>query len=190
MTLSFKLQKIRDTTERTINWNGASVCEDNNQIPKFVCTGIFCGPSCARAYADHKGWSKSASLIPVIARLFGYTDCSGKLPPILPAPPREALKEYSGPTGLTIDEFRTFCTRGIRISFLEPVFTGFKQIFESGQQEAEMYSNKSTSKTKRGVFHRESLMEAAENIDSIVQKHRNVFNPRGTRTLNELFNKR
>lgn len=105
--------------------------------------GIFCGPSCAKAWA-YSGESRIqntatvSSLIDMLATKRGYSlhrkgvcVAIGKkriMPYIPPAPPREVLQMFRGPDGMTIEQFRGMPALGFDVEVLYPPFVCEKQV--------------------------------------------------------------
>jgi hypothetical protein len=144
---------------------------------RYRVRGIFCGPSCAKAYATHDECityiAKVLYFIDQIAReFFGYDADSC----IKPAPPRELLKDYCGENGFSIEQFRSVCACGRSIKLLPPGFITIKQVVEAEQKEAH----------KRVVFHVENP-DDIESTDVLVKQKRIPFVPLGRKTLCNYF---
>jgi hypothetical protein len=94
----------------------------------FRIRGVFCGPSCAKAWASVDGNFSNVervnSLIDILSRMRGYE----KVWPIPKAPPRTALNTFCGPEGLTIEEFRGMGLKGFDVHILYPPFITDKQV--------------------------------------------------------------
>jgi hypothetical protein len=94
--------------------------------------GVFCGPSCAKAWAiaDAPGANPSHidALINALAKLRGFRATDGTRLYIPPAPPREALAIFCGGEGMTIAQFRGMCASGFNVTVLRPPFITEKQV--------------------------------------------------------------
>jgi len=114
-----------------------------------ISSGIFCGPSCAKAYIGNQPHSSSnfgavCNWIDEIARdYYGYVTKTGGTVHITPAPPKELLKEYCGDKGLTIQQFRTICAHGRSLKILKPGWITIKQVVEAEQANAKHHTTTS-----------------------------------------------
>ena len=139
------LKKKKDAMKDPFVW-------DNAQAPtlQFDCIGIFCGPSCAMAYALDHGMRQSVPLIQTVARMFGYLktpkrtrigfeeeeneddDDPQDFDRIIPSPPRELLRMFTCQEDtFTIEEFRRLCSCGITVIIRDPVFVTRERIVEA-----------------------------------------------------------
>lgn len=95
--------------------------------------GVFCGPSCAKAWAISDGClgnsvDRVLFMIDWLAQRRGFC-CDGKsFVFVPPAPPRTALQMFRGPSGLTIAQFRGLCAAGFDVSILSPPYITQKQV--------------------------------------------------------------
>ncbi len=154
----------------------------------YECIGCFCGPSCALAYAQEKGFLIQAkSHITSVARMFGYfgyhdtmedtirqqttekIDFQEKIEKgsIVPAPPRELLKMFSGEkNGLSIEEFRKLCLHGIHVSIRDKVFITNTQLIEAYNRRQDNMINlckaveKKKEEVKSGIAQRHSSLRS------------------------------
>lgn len=96
--------------------------------------GVFCGPSCAKAWALREGGfaDGSSSVVHHIDRLAkcrGYCDKGMKFFVAPPAPPRQALSMFRGEgDGMTIEQFRDLCAKGFEVELLNPPMITHKQV--------------------------------------------------------------
>jgi hypothetical protein len=121
--------------------------------------GVFCGPSCAKAWAligsRFPNPSYVENLIYDLAHKRGYFPPEKKFHYIPAAPPRETLAMFCGPEGLTIDQFRGLCASGFDVNVLHPPYITEKQVIVA---ECERMSR--ISRTGRLVH--------IENVDSLM----------------------
>jgi hypothetical protein len=129
-----KLCPYPETTNLVCWWDLHPLPKDSSPFPlpygynpekkTFYVIGVFCGPSCAKAYALNTGYGsyeKISSWISLIAPYYGYD------PHITVAPPRELLDMFSGECGMTIDKFREYCQCGCQVRIMQPIFTTQEQ---------------------------------------------------------------
>jgi hypothetical protein len=102
--------------------------DDRDKRYRFSAVGVFCGPSCAKAYAINNGmgtaygsYVRISAYISMAAVRYGYSAA------VTPAPPRELLKEFSGDKGIDIEAFREYCQTGSVIQIFHPIFTTREQ---------------------------------------------------------------
>lgn len=111
-----------------------------------ISSGLFCGPSCAKAYIGNQPHSSSnfgavCNWIDEIAHdYYGYSTKTGGRVHITPAPPKELLKEYCGEKGLSIQQFRTICAHGRSLKILKPGWITIKQVVEAEQVNAKHHT--------------------------------------------------
>lgn len=113
---------------------------------QYICTGVFCGPSCALAYAMANRITHAPTYINMVARDFGYLGTlddrremyeHGVLDRVTPAPPRELLQMFNTQENmLTIEEFRMLCLCGITTRIRDPIYITRSQIAVSEQKQA------------------------------------------------------
>lgn len=94
--------------------------------------GVFCGPSCAKAWAITDGKFVNAgricSLINELAKKRGFLSPDRETLYIPTAPPRETLYTFRGSDGLTIEQFRLLCANGFDVTLLFPPYITEKQV--------------------------------------------------------------
>jgi hypothetical protein len=150
----------------------------NPKQGKWRVRGLFCGPSCSKAYALERDIAAKCSVmvwINEIARKFyGYTFKSADIPV---APRRELLREYCGPKGLTIQQYRSACLHGRSITLHRPGFITIKQVVEAEQKTVKQY---------RGVAHKENPDRMISTRD-LTQAKRMVFGGKGARRIAEFL---
>lgn len=157
---------------------------------RYRVIGMFCGPSCAKAYATYSG--KYFNLgnimfwIDEIARNhFGYETVSG-VPFNAPiAPQKELLQDYCGPKGLTIDQFRAICAYGRSVKLLDPMYITMKQVVQAEMEVALIRRKQYTSKSS-AVVHLDNPDDTRSTAE-LVKVKRNVFGGRGARSLTEFL---
>ena len=158
----------------------------------FRIQGVFCGPSCAKAWAATRTCNPSKVVYPCIDRLAvsrGFMDpkSNRRYVYIPPAPPREALKIFSGEGGMTIEEFRGMCACGFDVKMLEPPTITYKQVIV-----AECNNLISFEKSRKGkaIIHKESIESMTQSATDIAMKKRqglSIFAGVGARRLTEFF---
>lgn len=99
----------------------------------FHINGVFCGPSCAKAWARHDGrftkYEDVAFLIDKLAKMRGFNRDGKRLFIAREAPPRQSLEIFRGAgNGLSIEQFRGLCDRGFDVTLLNPPYITHKQI--------------------------------------------------------------
>lgn len=95
--------------------------------------GVFCGPSCAKAWARSEGRFANVEdvmfHIDTLAKMRGYCKEGQKFFVCVAAPPRQTLEMFRGAGhGLTIEQFRKLCACGFEVTLLNPPFITHKQI--------------------------------------------------------------
>ena len=150
---------------------------------RYRVIGMFCGPSCAKAYAcSGNRFSNSTVMcawIDAIARyFFGYNNARGFCPRIPIAPPRELLQDFCGPKGFTIQQYRTACVHGRSLCILKPGWITVKQVIEGEHLTAQ-----------GRIFHPENLDNLPRTQD-LVKERRMPFAGRGARRLSDFFGKK
>lgn len=109
---------------------------------RFKVNGVFCGPSCAKAYCINRSYSNTGDVFmwinSIAEKMYGY-DLSSKTPgsfvksTIMPAPPKEVLSKYCGPNGFSPEQYRNFCMCGRSLEILPPNFITLKQVVQAEQ---------------------------------------------------------
>jgi len=132
-----------------VNTKMKQLFNDNKIL--YDCIGCFCGPSCALAYAISRGYQNCKGNILAVAKMFGYFNQYNTIvegaeqrlgipEPYLgryrnnlkPAPPRELLTMFSGEgNGLSIEEFRDLCSKGVDVKIQDKAFITSKQLTEA-----------------------------------------------------------
>lgn len=112
---------------------------------RYRSIGLFCGPSCAKAYC--RGTEKYSShhnidyfIDRIATEFYDYklnvqTGASKKCT-IPPAPPKEILQKFCGPKGFTIEQYRALCCCGRTLKVHPPHIITMKQVVEAEQQTA------------------------------------------------------
>jgi hypothetical protein len=112
---------------------------------RYRVVGVFCGPSCAKAYAAIDGRYGSNPNVNyfiehVATEFYGYKlhvkTGASKMCTIPLAPPKEILQKYCGPNGFTIEQYREMCCCGRSLRILGPNLITTKQIIEAQQDYA------------------------------------------------------
>jgi len=161
---------------------------------RYRVKGVFCGPSCAKAYASTTGgvpgsvhriytWVDEIAL-----RYFGYATRTGGVHIAPPAPARELLQRFCGPKGFTIEQFRTACLHGRSIRICRPNFVTEKQIVEGEQQTAKIVTAQPGGRGARSAHH----VDDPDNIPTtrdLVKQTRMPFAGRGARRLDDFMRK-
>jgi hypothetical protein len=155
---------------------------------KWVVRGVFCGPSCAKAWAAQESRFLQAQhidyLIDVLARLRGFCPPGKKWLHIPTAPPRNVLKMFRGSEGMTISQFRKLCACSFEVKLLEPPVITQKQVIIAEFSRLEDIAKKGR------ICHREMDADASASTTEIAQRRREgleVFAGIGARKLNEFF---
>ena len=151
---------------------------------RYRSIGMFCGPSCAKAYAifvkRYTNLDNVFAWIEAIATdLYGYRIDSDEGCPrrssIPIAPNKELLQKYCGPEGMTIEEYRKSCSCGRRIALMEPGWITQKQVVQAEQGPGRRGS---------AVYHRENPDDIQRTQD-IVKVHRIPFAGLGARRISD-----
>lgn len=142
---------------------------------RYRSIGMFCGPSCAKAYASKvKGYTNIDSIYHYIETIaedfYGYVmhleDGRPRRSAIPVAPDKEVLQKYCGPEGLTIEQYRNACACGRDIRILPPAWITMKQVVQAEQQTAQ--------RGRSRPIHRENP-DYIERTQDLVRKHRIPF---------------
>jgi hypothetical protein len=102
---------------------------------RYKTIGLFCGPSCAKAYAlrvkrftnldNVYRWIES-----IATEFYGYEGLS-----VIPiAPDKELLQKYCGASGLTIEQYRSMLKQGRNLKLHPPGVITIKQVVEAQEQ--------------------------------------------------------
>lgn len=155
---------------------------------RYKVMGMFCGPSCAKAFAAHSyRCSDLDSVYRFIERVatdyYGYQLYvkigQSKMCTIPEAPPKEILQKYCGPKGFTIEQYRNMCSCGRTLKIHPPHVITRKQIVEAEQQWA----------SKKRVYHVENP-DDVQCISELVTKKRIPFAGRGARRITDYLRTR
>lgn len=154
----------------------------------FKLRGVFCGPSCAKAWAQRDGRFCNIDnvnvLIGHLARMRGYCAPNKKHCIINPAPPRISLQMFAGPSGLTIEAFRKLCNSIYDVKVLFPPFTTEKQIVA-----ADCSSIMQASQRGRAV-HIENIADMYIPIEQFIREKKvvtEIFSGVGSHKISEFF---
>lgn len=143
--------------------------------------GVFCGPSCCKAYVLERDMAVKGRImawIDEIARkYYGYSYVMGELPV---APKRELLREYCGPKGFTIEQYRSMCFHGRSFTLHRPGFITVKQVIEAEQRMAKNH------KSRGGVSHQDNPDRLATTRE-LTQTKREIFAGKGARRIGEFL---
>jgi hypothetical protein len=154
----------------------------NKKENKWRVKGFFCGPSCAKAYALEKDMTIKGNVLcwidEIAKKYYGYTYSMCNVIPI--APKRELLKEYCGPKGFTIEQFRNMCFHGRSIALHRPGFITVKQVIEAEQRTA------MTHRGKGGISHKENP-DRIITTKELTQTKREIFAGKGARRIGEFL---
>ena len=152
---------------------------------RYRSVGMFCGPSCAKAYAARvKGYPNIDSVFYYIETIaedfYGYRlhmeAGKPKRSAIPTAPNKEILQKYCGPEGMTIEQYRNACACGRDIKILPPAWTTMKQVVQAEQQVA--------CRGRSRVIHRENP-DHIERTQDLVRKHRIPFAGLGAKRMTD-----
>lgn len=152
--------------------------------------GVFCGPSCAKAWAATAMYKPNMGLIDQLAycRGFGGGPDAKKKEYIPKAPPREALADFCGEGGLSIEQFRKLCALGMDVTILNPPFITQKQVLVGRHDNQNDMANKYG---KSRTMHVESFNDLAMSGEEIAKRKRaegmEIFAGIGTRRLTDFF---
>lgn len=105
---------------------------------------------------------------------------------MIPAPPRELLKMFSGKDGLEIDEFRQCFKSGVRISVKDEIFIAKKQIIEAEQEELEcetklmqLANTQRDQQTTKRVMHKENPAGVSKTSTADIVRTKKTSKPIG-----------
>lgn len=150
---------------------------------RYRVTGIFCGPSCAKAFAANRQYTNIQNItswISIIAKeYYGYVDRFGGIIHIPVAPARELLQMFCGPKGLSIKQFRSVCVHGRTLRIKPPNWVTEKQIVEAEQQNAQTYP----------VFHPEAP-DRIERTQDLVKVRRTPYAGKGVRRIGDYLKRK
>lgn len=158
----------------------------------YTITGVFCGPSCAKAWAmcgcRFANTHRVCDLITKLAYDAGYSDPkTGSNYVITAAPPRESLQMFRGPTGITIEQFREFASKNVNVNFLAPPLVIYK---ESLVAQVVMQSLIAASSTKM-IYHKESYESLTMTIPELIASRQKegfkIFTKLATKRLGDYF---
>jgi len=154
---------------------------------RYRVLGIFCGPSCAKAYAADgdrfpNKYNIFAWIDSIAHRHYGYATPGGHAPLIPRAPRRELLQKFCGPKGLTIKQYRTLCAYGRSLRLHRPGFITEKQIVEASNANA----MRITEKAVHASYHPENP-DRIQTATELVNIKRPVFAGRGAKPLSSYF---
>lgn len=190
----------------------------NKITGQYVVMGVFCGPSCAKAYAsDGEKYINRSEIrywIDKIAyEFYGYKSPTGGFPIIPIAPKREILQKFCGPKGFSIEQYRMACAHGRTITLLDPGFITLKQIVEaediiarrrmfecrkkmleaaakSGSDMAEAMAAADAIVTRQKQLYHPENPDDIKSIDQLVAAKRSVFVGKGTKPLSSFFKRK
>lgn len=157
---------------------------------RYRVIGVFCGPSCAKAYAIHSGKYMHphdiCMWIDQIARdHFGYYIVEGgPIKGIPVAPQRELLREYCGPKGFSIEQFRSVCAHGRSIRLLNPLYITTKQVIQAEMEVAIAHHRNNMG--NRAAIHVDDPDDQRP-VTELVKTKKPVFGGKGARPMNEFF---
>jgi hypothetical protein len=153
----------------------------------WVVHGVFCGPSCAKAWAAQRCTARSHeifSLIDSLARRRGFLDPKDLMNRAAVAPPRETLQIFRGHDGMTIEQFRGMCAAGFDCHILDPPYITHKQVLVAEYERL-------VQQAKTGVVHhRDTLETLATSPLELAQKKREgltIFAGVGSKKLSDYF---
>lgn len=155
---------------------------------RYRVIGLFCGPSCAKAYAKNSSRYSTVenvySFIEQIATEFydyklGVMTGASKRCTIPLAPPKEILQKYCGPNGFTIEQYRAMCCCGRSLKVHPPHIITMKQVIEAEQQLA---------KTKK-VYHSENP-DDMQCLTDLVTKKRVPYAGTGAKRITDYLKTR
>ena len=154
-----------------------------------VMPGGFCGPSCAKAYAQTCGACANLGNVftwidEIAAKYYNYRTAKGNAVFIPVAPKKELLQKFCGANGLTIEQYRTLCAHGRTLRLLNPGYITLKQVIEA---EDTIASHKLADGSNR-VYHRENP-DDIKSIDEMIKIKKPVYGGRGARPISTFFKK-
>lgn len=144
---------------------------------RFKVRGMFCGPSCAKAYACKSSatGSNAVGWIDIIAKKhFGFPK-GCRIPA---APPREILRDFCGSKGFTIEQFRTACMYSRSIRILPPRMITEKQVVEAEQNNA---------KAQNSMAYHVENPDRMQTTREMVSQARTPYIGKGVKRLNDFF---
>lgn len=145
--------------------------------------GAFCGPSCAKSYALQRDAARRGIVydwIDEIAKIYyGYNP---QKVPIPFAPKPELLRDYCGPDGLTIEQFRSVCAHGRTLRLHRPGFITIKQVIEGEQHLAKSH------RLQGGASHADDP-DVIMTTDEMTRTKREMFVGKGVKRLREFLTK-
>lgn len=158
------------------------------QEGKYRIRGVFCGPSCAKAWAIKSCGLSNTSRIDSLINELAYK--RGFLPPgqksfyIPLAPPRETLNTFCGPDGLTIEQFRGMCAAGFDVEILHPPYITEKQVIVA---ECERMARISRHGRLVHVEDVDCLMMPASELAKRKREGQEIFAGVGAKRLRDFF---
>lgn len=114
---------------------------DEQGHPTYRVRGVFCGPSCAKAWATINMYKPNFHIIDELAFSRGFRSPDGKRMYIPKAPPRECLQDFSGVLGMTIEQFRGLCAKGIDVNLHAPPFITQMQVITAESRNLKQWGN-------------------------------------------------
>ena len=156
---------------------------------KYTVRGVFCGPSCAKAWAIHDGkFTNIANVIiniDMLAAQRGYAK-GGKMKwvHVSAAPPRQCLQIFIGEDGMTIEQFRGLCARCFDVQILNPPMISQKQIIEAD------YRRLVHAISKERVCQRETIDTLGLAVTEVARMKREglkIFAGIGVKRLSDFF---
>lgn len=145
----------------------------NKYEKRFRTRGIFCGPSCAKAYAANSEFISNVDAVFRWIEMIAHDYYGYKLEQVVVAPPKEILQKYCGPSGLTIEKYRAIIAQGHTLRILPPNWTTVKQVVQAEQNNA---------KKSGGIFHKDDP-DQIQRISDLVTKKRIPYAGLGIRTM-------
>lgn len=152
--------------------------------------GVFCGPSCAKAWIRDRtgGSTRCYPLVDALAQARGFrSEAPGRRLYCAPAaPPRELLSMFSGKDGMSIEQFRGLCAAGLDVTAPDPPFITIKQVVLA---ECDSLARICRSTPSRPV-HRETVETLTAHASEIAARKREgfeIFAGIGARRLTEFF---
>lgn len=150
-----------------------------------VMAAGFCGPSCAKAYALYAGdmvnLPRVFAMVDCIAhRFYGYGSPGGHQAIAPVAPRKEVLAKFCGPSGQTIEQFRSLCQHGRSLVVHPPGFITVKQVLEA--EDSNVRAMASVGGTSR--VHHFDDPDDIKPINELVRTKRAVFCGKGIKPLN------
>jgi hypothetical protein len=166
----------------------------------YKVRGVFCSPSCAKAWVIdvYSKFSKQDLMLEdMIFKMKNGIDTPKKkgFNHITPAPSRELLKKFCGPQGLSIEEFRSLSEENeIHVIAREPIYITHKMIIEAQKdvlnemRSKRIIHNERNTTIKKPSNLSENFRKEAHDSFLLGQDSSTViFKERGLRKLNEFF---